>query len=103
MTDTSDELRRQAAALTAQADQLDASQLTSVAGMTPEAINTAREAGRLQVLLGADPDEVALTQRAQHGRIDIDTVHQLADLGRHDLIEQARESGRIDYPNTTGA
>jgi hypothetical protein len=104
MTDTSDELRRQAAALTAQAAALELSQLTEadIAGWKPEAINQAREAGRLQVLLGADPDEVALTQRAKHGRIDVEDVKALWDAGHHALIETARADDRIDHP-TEGA
>ena len=98
MTDPA-ELRRQAAALTAQADQLDLSQLTTIEGMSPEAITEAREAGRLQVLMGTDPAEVALAQRAAHGRINTDDVKALFAAGHHDLITAARADNRIDYPN----
>ena len=99
MTDPA-ELRRQAAALTAEADQLDLTQLSSIDGMSPEAITEAREAGRLQVLMGADPAEVALSQRAAHGRINTDDVKALFAAGHHDLITAARADDRIDLPAT---
>ena len=36
--------------------------------------------------MGADPAEVALAQRAAHGRINTDDVKALFAAGHHDLI-----------------
>ena len=51
------ELRAQAAALEAQATQLETTQLTraDLAGMTPERIEEARTGGQLNSLLGITP------------------------------------------------
>lgn len=101
MTDDPDVLRRQAADLMAQANALDLSQLgqADIEGMSPQKIEEAREAGRLQVLLGADPAEVALTQRAKHDRLTPGDVKALYAAGHHQLIADAQTDGRIDYPN----
>jgi hypothetical protein len=95
-----DDLRRQAEHLTAQADQLDASQFTAadLATMDPDQINAARMAGRLDRLLGVPDEQIALLSRARTGRIDVDDIRALGAINRHDLINDAREAGRITYP-----
>jgi hypothetical protein len=83
----------------------DQRQLTAadLATMSHHDIETAREAGRLDLLLGVPAADVALTTRAREGRINADDARALAAIGRHDLIEDARASDRIDYPTSTGA
>lgn len=73
------------------------SQLTreDLKAMTPEAIDTARIEGRLAVLLGADPDDADLIERATTEPITHADVQRLARLKRHDLIDAARTTNRI--------
>jgi hypothetical protein len=77
--------------------QLDAADL---AGMGWREIDAAREAGRLDVLLGVDPAVVELRERATTGRITSAEAAELNRLRLHDLVTAAHSEGRID-DNTT--
>lgn len=81
-------------------DQLTAADLAT---MSHDDIETARNAGQLERILGVPDDQIALTTRAREGRINADDARALAAIGRHDLIETARVDDRIDYPTSTGA
>lgn len=73
-----------------------ADQLQTLAGMSPEQINTAREEGRLDRLLGADPADVELKYRARHGgTIHAPELARLKYLHLYDEISAAHTEGRI--------
>jgi hypothetical protein len=75
-----------------------AGQLQSLAGMTPDQINTAREEGRLDRLLGADEGDIRLKYRAKHGgTIRASELARLKDLHLYDEIQAAHIDGRITY------
>jgi len=66
-------------------------------------IEAARRDGRLGVVLGQDPAEVSLLERARGtGPLTAADVHGLSELGEHELIDQARRSGRLTYLNEKG-
>ena len=77
--------------------QLNAADLKT---LTPRQIEDARTAGHLAVLLGADPAEADLIERATTDPITTTDVRRLAALGRHDLIEAARLGGRLTLTTT---
>lgn len=64
--------------------------------MNPQQIEAARVAGRLATILGSPPADAAMLDRAT-GTLTPQDVRDLAALGRHDLIEQARTDNRITY------
>lgn len=68
-----------------------------------EEIDAARTEGRLALVLGTPPEEVALIDRAEFSTLTRADVQALAALNRHDLIETARTAGRIQYDDTEGA
>lgn len=68
-------------------------------GMTPHAIEKAREDGRLANLLGTPPEQTNLLDRAT-GPLSRQDIRDLAALGRHDLIEKARVEQRVDTTPT---
>jgi hypothetical protein len=73
-----------------------AGQIQSLMGMTAEQIDTAREEGRLAVLMGADPADVALTYRARNGgTIAAPELDRLKSLHLYDEIVAAHTEGRI--------
>lgn len=75
-----------------------------LARMTPDQIENARTAGRLDTLLGVPRDEHdALAAARSEGLLTLEHVHTLARIGRHDDIEAARAAGRITYTRTEGA
>ena len=51
----------------------------------------------LDALLGAPPEQIALLDRARTGVITNADAGALNKLGRHDLVNAAREDGRINY------
>jgi hypothetical protein len=67
-------------------------------GMTPQEIADAHEAGRLDLALGAHPDDVALVERAA-GVINAADMAALRLAGRDDLIVKAHNEDRIDTNN----
>jgi hypothetical protein len=81
--------------MTEEHEQFTADQLKA---MTPDQIIEARGAGHLDRILGIPEEEIALLSRARTGRIDVDDVRALGAINRHDLINDAREAGRITYP-----
>jgi len=77
---------------------------TNLAGMTPDQIEAARLAGRLDDLLGIPRDEHdALAAARGDAPLNLEHVRHLARLGHHDQIEAARAAGRITYSTTEGA
>jgi hypothetical protein len=60
-------------------------------------ISAARADGRLARLLGVPETEIALLARAKTGVLDIEDVHALTEINRHDLIEAARATNRINH------
>jgi hypothetical protein len=80
-----------------------AQQITDLTGMSPADINTAREAGRLAVLLGADPSDVALTFRLQQGgSVNASELPRARQLGLNQEIVRAHQAGRITDDTTEG-
>lgn len=67
-------------------------------GMTPEDIDTAHDEGRLDLVLGHDPDYVALIERAA-GAIGREDIAALRRAGREDLIVKAHDEDRITHTN----
>ena len=60
-------------------------------------IEAARKEGRLGLVLGQDPADVALLERARGtGPLTADDVHELTRLGEHQLIVNANRDGRLD-------
>lgn len=66
-----------------------------LAGMSPTAIDEARQAGRLDLLLGADPADVELRERAVAGRITQAEAARLNALHHYDLTVKAFNEGRL--------
>jgi hypothetical protein len=73
--------------------------VADLAHMTPAQIDEARETGRLARLLGVPDGEIALIDKARTGVINGTDAGALNKLGRHDLVDAAREDGRIDFTN----
>lgn len=65
--------------------------------MSLDAIAEAKDAGRLDALLGFQGPDNDLFKRAETEVIGRADIKQLAALGRHDLIEVARATDRINY------
>ena len=75
-----------------------ARQLTTedLATMDPQEITDARDAGRLDRLLGIPEHEIDLKTRARTGQLTAADTTALAAIGRHDLIVTAHAEGRIE-------
>jgi hypothetical protein len=69
-------------------------------GMSAEAIVQAHENGQLDQMLGVDPEHIAVLDRAREGLITLADVRVLAQLDRHDLINDAHREGRIKNGET---
>lgn len=60
---------------------------TDIAGMTPEEVVEAHDAGRFDVALGASPADAQLKQRARSGEpVTRADIRRLSELGEHQLI-----------------
>ena len=70
-------------------------------GMSLDAIADARDAGRLDTLLGLLGPDGDLFKRAATEVIGRADIKELAALGRYDLIEEARITDRITYTQET--
>jgi hypothetical protein len=66
-------------------------------------IEQARMDGRLDRVLGVPEEQIALLDNARSGTIDAADAAALNRLGRHDLVDAAREAGRITYPTQENA
>lgn len=71
-------------------------QIDNLEGMTPEQIDEAHRAGRLDALTGVPAADVAVLDKARTGQhITTADVAHLRRLGRPDLITAAHTEGRI--------
>jgi hypothetical protein len=76
----------------------DSDQLTrdDLAGMTPEAIVKASDAGRCDTLLGVPADDIDVIGRARGDEpLSRTDLAHLRRIGRHDLIVGAYDRGNI--------
>lgn len=66
-------------------------------------IEAARAEGRLDLVLGVPPAQVAALERGRNGTPTAEDITTLSRMGRHDLIDEARRDGRLDHLLTEGA
>lgn len=77
-------------------DQLNDSDLES---MTAQQVAEAYDTGRLDSLLGGDPDDVSVLDKARRGTDPLtpSDIKHLSDLGAHQLIADAYDANRITH------
>lgn len=66
-------------------------------------IEEARLAGRLDLFLGAEPEDVALLKRTRHGTDPLtrEDLARLNQMGEHDLVLAAHQAGRTPATHYT--
>ncbi len=69
-----------------------------MAGMSPQEISDAHDAGQFDLVLGRGAEYVALVERAA-GVLGPDDITALRRAGREDLIVRAHEENRINLDN----
>ena len=67
-----------------------------LADLSPTEIDTAHREGRLDLMLGHDPEYVALVERAA-GDIGPSDIAALRQAGREDLVVRALDEDRIRF------
>lgn len=71
--------------------------IASVEGMSPDEITTALAEGKLDVLLGrTTPEKAEYLTSVQERDLEVVDLERLRKMHREDLIEKAREEGRLD-------